>query len=78
MSDDDDPLYTDIRQAIRDTFGRHGIVHIKHALIVEGLDDTGERAIWLIPSEGASTWDTLGLLAFVTARETATAAGDDE
>lgn len=77
MSDED--LYADVRQAVLDATARAGVVHIKHALILEGLDPTdGERAVWLIPSEGTTSWDVLGLLAFATARETATATGGDE
>jgi hypothetical protein len=66
---DGEALYEATRNAVRDALGRHGIVPIKHYLIVEGLDpDDGERAVWCIPSEDLTAWEGLGLLTFAVQR----------
>jgi hypothetical protein len=48
-----------------------GVLVSKFLVIVEGVDSDGQRAMYSTVSRGLTSWDVLGMLAFVEAREQA-------
>lgn len=57
--------------------GGQGEMVTRWVLIVETIDDKGERAAWTLAPPDAKTWDTLGLLAFGMQLEQAKAVTDE-
>lgn len=80
---DDDELGARIEAAINDAIEavvrehEHGFV-VKWVGVVETFNDEGTRGVWTMTSPAATAWDTLGLLGYASARETAAIATADE
>lgn len=58
MSEVRDSLAASISEAVKD----EGDLVIKWVALIEVLDENGERCVWTIGNEGATSWDILGLL----------------
>lgn len=75
----DAQVAADLNQAIRDALGKHGIVAIRHVVIVEGLDpEDSERALWTNTSEGLTRWDSAGMLTYALHMEQAATLRDED
>jgi hypothetical protein len=57
-----------VSSAVRDVDG--GMV-TKWVMLAEGIDEDGERALWLVANKDALSWDTIGMLHYALALEQA-------
>ena len=55
-----------------------GEMVVKWVLVCESMDDTGNRGVWTITDDDATTWDTLGLLTYALQQEQALTTSPDE
>ena len=62
----------ELHDAIAQVLGRHGLMVTKWILAAEGLDAAGERAMEAFTSPDFRSWDSIGLLGFLDARERGT------
>lgn len=59
-----------LADAIADVLARHErSMTTKWVTLIETLDENGGRGLWTFTSEGATAWDTLGLLTFAVQME---------
>ena len=54
-----------------------GSMVTKFIVIAEVIDTDGDQAVWVDTSDGSSTWDILGLLAYAKALQTSRLDFDD-
>ncbi len=59
----------ELNNAVSDVMGRHGMVVTKWMAAVEVIDGSGERALEAFTSPGLRSWDSIGILGFLDARE---------
>lgn len=75
MTDVPEALGAAIEQVISHT--ERGIT-AKWVVLVESLDANGDRGLWAVAAPDMKVWDTLGLLQYGMARETARVTNPEE
>lgn len=74
---DDDAVARHLGEVLTSALGQRGEMVTRYVVLAEVIDGAGQRAMWSAVPEDATAWDTLGLLAYATAREHAAIAASE-
>jgi hypothetical protein len=66
----------ELHDAISQVLSPHGLMVTKWILGVEGIGDDGERVLETFTSPDFRSWDSIGIIGFLDARERGAAAAD--
>jgi hypothetical protein len=72
MSTDGEAIERDLHNAVADVLAHHETSMVtKWIILVEVVDEAGDRGMWTFTSPGATAWDSLGMLTYATQMEQA-------
>lgn len=65
----DESVTTKLSAAISDVLGTQSEMVTKWVVMIESMDEEGNRGVWTVTNEDAMPWDTLGIMMFGIQRE---------
>jgi hypothetical protein len=78
VSDEARDLSDVVQGALADALhGNDGAVLVKYVTICEVIDPSGERALWLLATDGMKPWESIGMLEYAHDIERAATNADD-
>lgn len=69
--DDPDEVGEALSAAVQGVLASYGVMATRHVLLVECVEESGDRVVWSATHDGSTSWDTLGLLMYGVQREQA-------
>lgn len=64
-----DEIEQELHQALAEILGRRGVMATKWMVVAEGLADNGSRDLLSFSSPDFRSWDSIGFIGFLDARE---------